>query len=144
MTIPMEQKVPHSLVQTLRGIPDFSTLDERTLLQIVGESMNLFWKAGSIVFGPGSAGDALYVVLAGEVEINDEGVEVAHPRQGDFFGEMSLLMNATHTKTAQAITDTEILVLPKASFKAILESNPKLAEHFQHVLEQRRPRELAR
>lgn len=138
----MDQKVPHSLVQTLRGIPDFSTLDEKTLLQIVGESMNLLWKAGSIIFSPGAAGDALYVVLAGEVEITEEGAEIAHPRQGDFFGEMSLLLNAVHTKTAQAVTDTEILVLPKESFKAILESNPKLAEHFQHVLEVRRPREL--
>lgn len=140
----MEAKVPHSLVQTLRGIPDFSTLDERTLLQIVGESMNLFWTAGSVIFKPGSAGDALYVILAGEVEISENGVEVAHPRQSDFFGEMSLLLNATHTKTAQAVTDTELLVLPKESFKAILDSNPKLAEHFQHVLKARRPRELAR
>jgi len=45
--------VPHSLVQTLRGVPDFSPLDERSLLAIVGESMNLFWRAGSLIFEPG-------------------------------------------------------------------------------------------
>ncbi len=46
----MERSVPHSLVQALRRIPDFAPLDERTLLTIVGESMNLFWKAGSPIF----------------------------------------------------------------------------------------------
>jgi CRP-like cAMP-binding protein len=140
----MENIPQHSLVQTLRGIPDFSTLDDRTLLSIVGESMNLFWKAGSVIFEPGSPGDALYVVLEGEIAIyDDDRREIVHPRPGDFFGEMSLLMNATHTKTALALTDCEILVLPKGAFKQLLEGIPALAEHFQKVLESRRPRALS-
>ena len=140
----MEQKVQHSLVQSLRRIPDFSTLDYSTLLQIVGESMNLFWKAGSVIFEPGAPGDALYVVLSGEVSITDDGHEVAHMRAGDSFGEMSLLMNATHTKSAHAVTDSEILVLPKESFENILETNPTLSEHFHRVAAAKRPRELTR
>lgn len=136
----MAERASHSLVQTLRSIPDFSALDEATLLTVVGESMNLFWKPGSTIFTPGDPGDALYVVLSGEVAIQDEeGVEVAHPRAGSFFGEMSLLLNATHSKTAVALSDSEILVLPKAAFTSLLGSNPKLAAHFEDVLRGRRP-----
>lgn len=138
----MEQKIRHSLVQTLRAIPDFSTLHDRTLLKIVGESMNLFWSAGSRIFTPGSPGDALYVVLGGEVAICDESDgdrEIAHPGAGDFFGELSLLLNATHSKRAEAVTDCEILVLPKQAFKSLLETNPDLAQHFEEVLARRRP-----
>jgi CRP-like cAMP-binding protein len=141
----MERKVPHSLVQTLRGIPDFATLDEKALLRIVGESMNLQWRAGSTIFEPGQAGDALFMILSGEVSItNEDGTEVVHPSRGDFFGEMSLLMNATHTKRANAVTNCEILVLPKDAFHEILDKNPPLAEHFQRVLNAKRPRELSR
>lgn len=140
----MEQQVPHSLVVSLRGIPDFSALDDQTLLQIVGESMNLFWKAGSTIFAPGSPGDALYLILSGEVAIYDgEGADarmVAHPKAGDFFGEMSLLLNATHSKTAAAFTDCEILVLPKDAFESVLASNPALAAHFEEVLRTRHPK----
>lgn len=139
----MERKISHSLVQTLRGIPDFSSLEDRELLKIVGESMNLNWKAGSTIFEPGSPGDALYVVLYGEVAIldvsGDGRREVAHPTAGDFFGELSLLLNATHSRLAVAETDCEILVLPKESFNKVLESTPTLAVHFARVLESRRP-----
>jgi CRP-like cAMP-binding protein len=140
----MEQKVTHSLVQTLRGIPDFATLDERALLQMVGESMNLEWKVGSTIFEPGEPGDALFMILSGEVSISDGSHEVVHPSKGDFFGEMSLLMNVTHTKTARAVTNCEILVIPKDAFNEILAKNPPLAEHFQRVINAKRPRELSR
>ena len=106
--------MPHSLVQTLRGVPDFSPLDERSLLAIVGESMNLFWRAGSLIFEPGMPGDALYIILSGEVVIRAEsGEEVARLRAGDSFGEISLLLNTTHRRLANAVCDCELLVLPK-------------------------------
>lgn len=141
----MERKVPHSLVQTLRGIPDFAALDETTLLVIVGESMNLAWKAGSVIFREGDKGEALYVMLEGECSIHEgtspqEG-EVSHPRAGDSFGEMSLLLNATHSRTATAVTDCEILVLPKQAFTDLLASYPALAAHFDKVLSSR-PRRI--
>ena len=133
----------HSLVQSLRGVPEFSPLDERSLLAIVGESMNLFWRAGSVIFEPGHPGEALYIILSGEVVILD-GIEetageVARLLAGDSFGEMSLLLNATHTRAARAMCDTELLVLPKQAFLAMLRTNQRLAEHFDSVVHTRLP-----
>ena len=137
----MERKVTHSLVQSLRKIPDFAALDDHTMLTIVGESINLAWPAGSKIFKAGDPGDALYVVLEGELSIHDgdspDDGEVSHPKAGDSFGEMSLLLNATHARTATAITDCEILVLPKEAFESLLLANPMLADHFAKVLESR-------
>lgn len=136
----MEQHVTHSLVQTLRTIPDFSPLDEHSLLEIVGESMNLFWKAGGTIFETGRAGEAFYVVLEGSVSIRDaEGNEVGTFDSGDSFGEISLLLNTTHRRQAVAVTDCEILVLPKEAFSRLLASSPGLAEHFDRVLKERVP-----
>jgi len=139
----MEHQVPHSLVQSLRTIPDFATLDEKTLLAMVGESMNLAWKAGSTIFRKGDKGHALYVMLEGECSIHQgdhpgDG-EVVHPKAGDSFGEMSLLLNATHSLTATAVTNCEILVLLKEAFDELLEAYPQLADHFAKVLRSRGP-----
>ena len=128
----------HSLVQTLRGVPEFSPLDERSLLAIVGESMNLFWREGGTIFEPGTPSAALYIVLSGEVAIRAEsGAEVARLGPGDSFGEISLLLNTTHTRWASARSDCELLVLPKEAFMGMLETNQRLAEHFDSVLHTR-------
>jgi CRP-like cAMP-binding protein len=145
----MEQhRVTHSLVQSLRSIPDFSALDDENLLTIVGESMNLFWKQDSRIFEQGTPGEALYVILSGSIAIHDggstEGHVVAELGPGDYFGELSLLLNTTHSRTATALADCELIVLPKDAFVELLAGNPKLKAHFDQVLEESGRRDLMR
>ncbi len=138
----MERPITHSLVKALQRVPGFDMLSGQDLLRIVGASENLFWPAGAVVFGKGDPGEALYVVLSGQVRIfddTDEGeVDVTYVEPGDYFGEMSLLLDAVHTKTGQAAEDTELLVLVKESFQALLKLRPDLANHFHDTLEERR------
>ena len=138
----MEPRIEHSLVQALRRVPGFDVLDDRDLLRVVGASVNLAWSNGSMVFEKGSPGDALYIVLSGEVRIYDEvdgtEVEITRIGPGDFFGEISLLLDSEHTKNVQAVEDSELLVLMKEPFWALLEKRPDLAEIVQKRLEGRR------
>jgi CRP/FNR family transcriptional regulator, cyclic AMP receptor protein len=138
----LEPTIEHSLVKALRRVPGFDVLDDRDLLRVVGASVNLSWPAGSMVFEKGSPGDALYIVLSGEVRIYDEvdgtEVEITRIGSGDFFGEISLLLDSEHTKNVQAVEDSELLVLMKDSFWALLEKRPDLAEIVQKRLEGRR------
>lgn len=131
----------HSLVKALRGVPDFSLLDDATLLKIVGGSSNLAFARGGLVFEAGSHSDALYVVLAGRVRIFDPGdageVDVALLGPGQSFGEISLLLRAKHTKSAQAVEDSELMVVPHESFEEVLASNPELKVLFERRIEQR-------
>ena len=131
MTVSPRTPLRHSLVKALRRVPDFASLDDSILLKVVGASANLFWPAGSTVFEIGSPSEALYIILSGRVRIT-EGPQaqddIAQIGPGDYFGELSLLRNSQHTKTAQAIEDSEIMVLPKQSFEALLRTDPELAE----------------
>jgi CRP-like cAMP-binding protein len=133
--------VSHSLVKALRSVPDFASLDERTLLRILGASANLSWPAGSIVFEKGTRSEALFVILAGKVRIfevvDGEEVEVIRYGPGHSFGELSLMLRTTHTKNAQAIQDTELLVIPEDSFEQLLAGNPDLDALFQRRLRER-------
>ncbi|HXF56006.1 MAG TPA: cyclic nucleotide-binding domain-containing protein [Actinomycetota bacterium] len=133
--------VTHSLVKALRSVPDFAALDDRTLLRIVGASTNLVWKAGSTIFEKGSTSDALYVVLSGLVRVFDlddgREVDVARLGPGESFGELSLLLHTVHSKSAQAVEDSELLVVPRESFEEVLASSPELAAHFRRRLQER-------
>jgi CRP-like cAMP-binding protein len=136
----VQRPVTHSLVQALRVVPAFASLDDASLLRIVGASANLFWPAGSRVFEEGTPGEALYVVLSGEVGVfAADGAEIARIEPGDFFGEFSLLTASSHTRTARALADSELLVLPKDSFEELLESHPDLDAHVRRKVEERTP-----
>jgi NTE family protein len=133
--------ITHSLVKALRTVPDFAGLDDRTLLDIVGASANLFWPAGSCVYEKGSPAEALYIVLSGRVCIYDvvDGVErqVAAVGSGGFFGEHSLLLDTSHSMSVRVDEDAEIMVVPRESFQAVLAENPELVTHLMERLEAR-------
>lgn len=139
----MGDRVTHSLVKALRSVPDFASLDDRTLLKIVGASVNLFWPAGKAIFEKGSPAEALYVVLSGEVRILDvvdgREEEISRVGPGDSFGELSLLLRTTRTKNAVPTQDCELMVVPREPFEALLSSSPEVAQHFQRKLEERGP-----
>jgi CRP/FNR family transcriptional regulator, cyclic AMP receptor protein len=134
----MPVPVSHTLVRALRAVPAFSALDEATVCSIVGASSNFVWRAGSRIFDQGDPAEALYVVLSGSVRIVEEpDHEVATLGPGDFFGELSLLLHTNHSKRAEAADDSELMVLPKQPFEALLRDDPELAQAVRRGMEER-------
>jgi len=106
------------------------------------------YSKGESVFGLGDTGDSMYYVLAGEVGMVRKGKELAIMREGDYFGEMSMLLEAPRTATATIRSEAADLVeISKANFETILKDNPgvvkmmlqtlaKRLEQADHLLEQ--------
>jgi CRP-like cAMP-binding protein len=136
----MEERITHSLVGALRAVPSLCTLDDRRLLTIVGDSANLFWREGSQVFAKGSPADGLYIVVSGSVRVVDEaGTELNRLGPGDFFGELSLLDGRPHGHTVFAVGDTELMVVAKERFDALLAEDVELARTIHQKADERRP-----
>jgi CRP/FNR family transcriptional regulator, cyclic AMP receptor protein len=137
----MTHSISHSLIKALETVRGFDALEDGYLVKIAGASVNLLWPEGSFVFTKGTPADALYIVLSGEVRIFDEvggsEIEIARTGPGEYFGEISLLSDTTHTKNVQATEDTELLVLSKDSFQRLLASNPNLEEQIRKRSETR-------
>ncbi len=132
-------RVTHSLVGALRAVPGLSGLDDRTLLTIVGDSANLFWRAGSLVFEKGTPADGLYIVVSGSVRVDGDGGAVLNVlRPGDFFGELSLLDGSDHGHTVFAVEDSELLVVAKERFDDLLADDPELRRRVEETAEERR------
>ncbi len=95
--------------------------------------------AGEPVYRRGEAGDALYLVDAGEVEIaaeNPAGVveELDRVQPGGFFGEMSLLTGRNRTDNAIATRDTNLWVLYKADLDELVGMDPNIGAILNQVV----------
>jgi len=134
----MESRVTHSLVNALRAVPSFASVDERTLLAIIGDSANLYWPADSVVFERGSPADGLYILVSGSVRIlDDTGAEVAVLGSGDFFGEFSLLLGTTHQHDVLVEEGAELMVVSKEKIDEFIASQPELGRSIRQKAEER-------
>jgi CRP-like cAMP-binding protein len=61
---------------------------------------------GHKVIQEGIPADGLYIILSGQVDVTKEGKVLAHLREGEIFGEMSLLTKTAATATVKSSKPT--------------------------------------
>jgi voltage-gated potassium channel len=81
----------------------------------------------SVVAKRGSAGDCMFFIVDGEVEIQVEPSPV-RLSGGDFFGEMALVTGAARNATVVTTIATRLLVLDIADFRALASAKPELLD----------------
>jgi CRP-like cAMP-binding protein len=84
--------------------------------------------SGEVLLKEGQPSDGLYVVLVGEVAVQRGGLSVASLREGDLFGEMSLLTRGPAAATVVAVRRTSVLRLPRDDFEQLMMSHPQILE----------------
>jgi len=97
-------------------------------------------KAGEILFKAGDAGDALYIVARGKVEVLTDGswgCAIAVLGAGHAFGEMSLLSGGRRTATIRANEDTDLLEIGKDDFDQLVAADRQLANAVKRISHQR-------
>lgn len=84
---------------------------------------------GQEVATQGRPGRQFGVVLSGELRVVRDGREVSRLREGDIFGEISLLAGprAPQTATVEAKGNVEVLVLSRAEFHELCDFIPSVA-----------------
>lgn len=113
------------IVDALAGIPFFAGLDPDALTRLAATMRTRRFRRGEVIFHVGDPGDALFVILNGEVKISlpsetgDEAI-LATLRSGDVFGELALLDGAPRSASAAALTAAETVVLPRDRFRELI------------------------
>jgi CRP-like cAMP-binding protein len=118
----------------------FSKSDRRSLIE---KFRAREVRPGEVVIQEGQRGDGLYVVLAGEVEVARAGQVLAHLKEGDLFGEMSLLEKTPATATVSATKRTSLLRLPREDFDALILTHPQILMLVSELTEDRRKQNQA-
>ena len=127
---------------TLRSIPLFSQLREGDIWRIRGAAVTRSYPKDSIILFESDKGEALYVVLKGQVKLvhtSEDGREVILGTRGtgDFFGELSLIDNRPLSAHVIAMQDSELLILRREEFQRCLTDMPGMSVGLLRALCQR-------
>lgn len=100
------------------------------------------YSQGQDVFREGDLGDALYVILSGQVRLwrraTDGGQKVlALLGPSDHFGELAVFEPIPRTETASAVTDVQLARVPHAVLRPWIEAHPEVGERLLRVLARR-------
>jgi hypothetical protein len=68
---------------------------------------------------------------------------IAELGEAQAFGEMALLSGGTRTATVRALTDTELLAIPKQDFDRLIAGDPQLAEAVERISHDRAIKNLS-
>lgn len=102
------------------------SLDEVT--EIVRRGDKIRFHAGQTIFHKGQLGSTIFIVLKGRVNIDNDGFIIAKCREGDAFGEMSVLNHRPHRASAEAATDLKLFTIDEKQISELLTKH--LASHF--------------
>ncbi len=90
-----------------------------------------FYQDGESIIRQGEAGDCMYVIQSGQVQVVQEkgGKEVplAVRREGDFIGEMAIFEREVRSATLRALGEVHVLILDKDTFLRQVHEDPSLA-----------------
>jgi len=99
------------------------------------------FKAGDTIISEGDEGDTAFFIVDGSVEViigrAAEARSVGALREGEVFGEMSLIEPGPRSATVKAATDVECLAMSYEEFVAAIEDHPERAVAFMKTLVRR-------
>jgi CRP/FNR family cyclic AMP-dependent transcriptional regulator len=118
--------------ELLAEVPFFQLLNDEERNFLAGELDVVTFRKGDMVFTYGDPGDSMFVIKTGEVEVffkDDTGgrIVLETAREGDFFGELSLLDNGPRTASVVATQDVEALRVDRNDLDHLLRLHPEAA-----------------
>lgn len=85
------------------------------------------FEAGQVIFHEGEKGENMYFILSGAVNIIKKGQVIRVLKADEYFGEMSMLLDAPRTATVVAAeSETQLVEISWENFHLILRENPSI------------------
>jgi CRP-like cAMP-binding protein len=119
-----------SIRDFLSSVPTYSALSDRALEAIIRSGRVKRIPRGYLLFNQSELADAVYVVHSGCIALTlstSDGRELVinEMREGDCFGELSLLTDQSRSTGAMAREDSYVLSIPRDEFMRILSAEPE-------------------
>lgn len=118
-------------IRFLKATPLFGGLEDEELVELIRRLKVASYEAGEYVFVEGEPAEALFIVLAGEIELSKEIAPelertLAVAGAGEVFGEMGVLDGAARSASARARTRTDVLWIGAELLRELVQSRPLL------------------
>jgi CRP/FNR family cyclic AMP-dependent transcriptional regulator len=93
--------------------------------------------AGERIFLEDEAGDCMYVVRGGQVDVITFGTVLDHVGPGGIFGEMAVIDGGPRSAAALAAEPTEVAAIDRETFHALVREQPLFALAIMRLLTER-------
>ena len=120
------------VLESLRAIPLFSSLDDADLEEIASHLIERRFPRNTTIVEEGLTGDYMYVIREGRVKVtklSEDGREkiLELLDAGSFVGEMAILERAPRSASVKTLTAVRLLALSRADFLNELRRKPDVA-----------------
>lgn len=110
----------------------FSSLTEAQLSMVTNLITRKVFKKGEVIFNEGEVSDKLFIINHGSIKsftyTKDGKEQILYVlKEGDFFGDLSLLKRSKYSHSASALQDTYMCMLHKNDFDKILKENTEIS-----------------
>lgn len=113
-------------------LSDLSEVDRKVIFDLCTRQTV---RPRAVIVSQGSSGRDMFIVVSGSLKVSvlsGEGKEISFVvlRQGDYFGELSMIDGRRRSATVTAIESSELLVLSHAEYQRLLREHPHTATEF--------------
>jgi len=126
----------------LRNEPLFDCMDDAQLDNVLRNAQIQHYGRGERLIQEGDKSDSMFIMLRGTAQVsvtkNGTGIRVGVMRQGDCFGEISLLTGEPRSATVRAEGDCEVLEISKPVMAEVLRESPQCQAALSELLAKRR------
>ena len=113
--------------ESVSKVPFFAALGPAAIADVTHMLRTIDLPARTTIIRKGQAGDCMYFISSGEVEVDLPGKKVALG-EGAFFGEMALLGNTLRSANITTTRLSKLLVLDLVDFRLLMARHPDLAQ----------------
>jgi putative ABC transport system ATP-binding protein len=121
------------ICEFLKGVEAFKNLTPHELTDVAERMTRRQFMPNEVIIHEGDAGEELFLISEGEVEVDRAGREVARLGPGDFFGELSLMSGDPRNATVVAMKPVDTYVLGKDDFTAAIDASAGFREQLRRV-----------
>jgi small-conductance mechanosensitive channel len=134
-------KAPNNwtLRDLLRRVTYFEQCTDLELRQLIEYGYRQLFPAGQVICKENDPGDSFYIILSGAVEVLYQKADryIATLHEGEFFGEISLLLGTPRTATVRTTEDAILFVVERHDLQKLLVEQPNLADQIAQKLSER-------
>ncbi len=139
---PRHEKTLEAAQDLMRNQEFFQCLDEAQMSRLLLNARLLKFGRNEKIIQQGQSGESMFILLKGEADVfvrsDKHETRVATLKEGDCFGEMSLLTGAARNATVIARVDCEMWELEKPVLAELLQQNQRLVERLGELLAKRK------
>ena len=112
--------------ELLAGCPLFRGIDADGLAALAERAAQVEFPSGHVIARQGDVGTGFFVIVSGMVRVVRDGEVLTRLREGDFFGELSVLDRMPRSASVISETPTTCLALASWDFDEVLLQQPAL------------------